>query len=267
MRDRLPGATTQVPEEPDGALAKGAKDADRDDDEAHARRQLAVLRAGRVLGDVVVSSKAGPVGMAAGNVRRSGRVKGLDVQEGVGTRTVKTRDDGIRAVAKGGTRANHEGVEGGAVARALSVDVPSTKEGVKADDEGVDARIMADAGQPDAVAAAGEVAVEGANRAVARREVRGAGGANGDVAVTIHGREEEKIDSQGDREGGRLLGKGEEGSAGTRRDVGARHPPPEGEGPRRSAAVEQARAPRRGGVRRGKETKESMRCDHCRGGA
>ena len=38
-RDRLPGATTQVPEEPDGALAKGAKDADRDDDETHARAE------------------------------------------------------------------------------------------------------------------------------------------------------------------------------------------------------------------------------------
>ena len=99
------------------------------------------------------------------------------------------------------------------------------------------------------MAAVGEVAVEGANLAAARREVRGAGGANGDVTVTTHGREEEEIESQGDREGGRLLGKGEEGGAGTRRDVGARHPPPEGEGPGRSAAVEQARAPRRGGER------------------
>lgn len=250
-RDRLPGATTQVPEEPDGALAKGAKDADRDDDEAHARRQLAVLRAGRVLGDVVVSSKAGPVGVVAGDVGRPGRVKGLDVQEGVRTRTVKTHDDGIRAVAEGGTRTSHKGVEGGAAARTLSIDVPSTKEGIKADDESVDARIMADAGQPDAVAAMGEVAVEGPNLAAAGREHWGAGGANGDVAVTTNGWEEKEIDSQGDRECGRLLGKGEERGASTDggRDVSARHPPPEGEWPGRSAAVEQASAPRRGGER------------------
>ena len=155
------------------------------------------------------------------------------------------------AVAEGGTRANHKGVEGGAAARTLSIDVPSTKEGIKADDESVDARIMADAGQPDAVAAMGEVAVEGPNLAAAGREHWGAGGANGDVAVTTNGWEEKEIDSQGDRECGRLLGKGEERGASTDggRDVSARHPPPEGEWPGRSAAVEQASAPRRGGER------------------
>ena len=43
----------------------------------------------------------------------AGGIKGLDVEQGVSTRPVKTHDDDVRAMAEGGAGAVHKGIKGG----------------------------------------------------------------------------------------------------------------------------------------------------------
>ena len=245
--DRLAGTAPKGGEEIEGGRAKGAKGGDGDDDQAHARGEVAVLSARRALSDGGVRGEAATVGVVGGDVGGAARVKGLDVDETVRPRAVKASDHSIGAVAEASAGAGHELLKRGASRWALGKDVRRAHQGIKPHDEGMDRGVMAGAREADAVLARGEVAVERADGALSGRHVGSAGGADGDVTVAVDGREKEEVDGEGDGEGGGLLHKGEEGGAAPLRGSGEGHTAPEGEWARRGAAVEEAGAASGGG--------------------
>ena len=152
--------------------------------------------------------------MALADMGGAGSVKGLDVDEGMGTRTVKTTEDHVGAVGKA-REAVTPLVEGAAVTTALGEDAVGAEDSVAEGDEGEDGGGMRgdvaakEEGTGDVVAVAGEDGVSG----MVMGRTLGAH-SDGPGAVDVDGREEEEILGEGDREGRRLGSEGEEGGGG-----------------------------------------------------
>jgi len=193
-------------------------------------------------------------------------VERLHINQCEGRRSIQAGDDRVRAVPEAGTRPCHELLQGGATPRALSDDTGRAKEGIQADNEGMDCGVVAGAREADTMAAGGEVAVARADVTLGGRKVGATGSADGDVSLALNWGEEEEVDGQGDWEGRRLLLKGEERGMGTLRALGDRDATPEGERPTSRAAIEEACTADGGGEGRVIEGEEVVRCNQCRGG-
>ena len=120
------------------------------------------------------------------DVGGAGDIEGLDVKEREGLRPIKAAEHNVRSVLEASTRASHPLLKGAASVRALSVDVLRTEESVKAYRPRVDRRVVACARQAHAMATRGaEVPVQRSDLARGGvGDVRGAHGADGDVART-----------------------------------------------------------------------------------
>ena len=195
-------------------------------------------------------------GMAAGisvlgsNVGGAGSVEGFDVEERVGPWPIKAAEHDVWAVLQARTGTRHELLEVAAAARPLGVDVRRAEEGVEAHDPGVDGGVMARARQAHAVPARAEVSVERPDPAQGRvGDVRRAHGADGGATLAVDRREEKQVNGEGDREGGRRLGEGEEGDEAAGGGGLDGHTPPEGEGAAGNAAIQQTGAAGGGGAR------------------
>ena len=120
------------------------------------------------------------------DVGGAGDVEGLDVEEREGLRSVKTAQHDVRSVCEASAGAGHPLLQGAASVRALSVDILRAEESVEAHCPRVHRRIVARARQAHAMATRGaEVAVKRTDPARGGvSDVRGAHGADGDVALT-----------------------------------------------------------------------------------
>ena len=158
--DAVASAPTEVGKEAQRRGAERAKDADGDDDEAHAGRQGTVLGADAVARDGVVGGVTGAVGVVGGAVGGAGGVEGLDVHQAVRPGAVETDDDSVRAVLEGSPRPLHELVEGHATAGTLGDHGVGTEERIEAGDQGIEGGVVAGGGEAEAVGTLDEVAVE-----------------------------------------------------------------------------------------------------------
>ena len=189
---RTPG---EVREEAHRRRAKGTVRANGEDDETHARWEGAILAAQRLPSNSVMDGQASPVGAVVGNVRGRADIKGLDVDERIGVGPIEAANDSVGSVPQAKAGAGQELLKGAVVARALRKDAIRAKERVKACHQSAEGGVVAGGGAADAIGAGSEVAGDRVDAAVGRREARGAAGADGDVAIASHRREEEEVNS------------------------------------------------------------------------
>jgi hypothetical protein len=256
--DRETGTPPEIGEEAQGGGAEGATGAHGDNNEAHARRQDTIIITHAAGGDSSMGGEAAAVGVVSVNVGGAADVKGLDVNKSEGARTIKTTNDGIGAVTEASAGRRHEVLNRTPTTRTLAVHALHTKEGIKANEEGMNGRVVTRAGEADAVAAGREVTVKAADGTEVGRKVRGTHRTDGDVTITTDWREKKKVDGKGGGEGRRVLRKGEEGGTSTKGAHVGGDAAPEGEGPTMNTTIEEASTARGGGARRIVEGEEVM---------
>jgi len=191
-------------------------------------------------GDVGVGGKADPVGVAVCNVRGAGWVARLYVNNDERLRAVKVDEDNVGAVAQASACRLIPLLQGATPVIALGDDAMSAEGGIQDRDQGADGGIVAGGRGAHAIGAGREVTVTGEDGPV---RLTSAGGAATD---TIHRREEEEVNGEGDGEGG-CIWKGEEGAVLSPRRLRDRHAPPEAGGTTGGRGVEEPGAAGGGG--------------------
>ena len=177
--------------------------------------QAVLITAGTV-DDMAVSGEAGDVCVRGGDVGGTRDVKGLYLYTSVAARTVEANEDNVGSVVEVSTRTLHP-LADRRVATGSTVDDDAIRAEDRLEDrsEGKDGRVMAGAGETDAVHAGGVVArAESADGRV--RYGRGTVVADHNRARPLGDKgENEQIQSNGYRKVRRIL-KGEEGRRGGR---------------------------------------------------
>ena len=98
QRDGIVGASGEVRDEVNALAIDGATCADRDDDEAHVRRDVAVLMATRVSRNRKVSRQSRAISMVSCDVRWSRGIEGLDVNEDERVGPIVVMKDDVRCM-------------------------------------------------------------------------------------------------------------------------------------------------------------------------